>query len=212
MQIIVLRGLFYNWKQPIYMDFDTTISKDIVFKAINKAHASGYNVVACVSDMSGENYGLWNKLNVSIENPADITKEVFLFADTPHLLKLLQNWFVYKGFLLDDNVYVDKSLISVLIELDSNELKVCHKLNKQHFEVVGAVRRQYIKLVVQLFQSTTAKALELYKLVNDENIISNLSAFIVSLNDWFDVMNSYVPQQSLQLLKCGYGLYEVDIK
>lgn len=213
MHFIVLRGLFSNWKQPIFIDFDTTISKEIVFKAINKAHACGYDVVACVSDMGGGNYGLWKKLDVSIEkpwfeNPADKTKKVFLFADTPHVLKLLRNWFLDTGFQLNDNVYVDKNPIRALLELDSNELKVCHKLDKQHLECEGA-ERQNVRLAAQLFSNTTAKALELYKPVNDENI-SNLSAFIASVNDWFDVMNTYVPEQSLQSSKCGYGLYEVE--
>lgn len=212
MQVIVLRGIFSNWKQPIFLDFDTSITPEIVSTAIQKTQACGFDVVACVSDMGGGNYGMWKKLNVSVdkpwfENPSDPLKKVFMFPDAPHMLKLLRNWFLDTGFQLNDNIVVDKSPIVALLELDSNELKVCHKLSEKHVLCEGA-ERQNVRLAAQLFSHTVATALDHYKPGNDET--GHLSQFIGIVNDWFDLMNTYVPKRSLQPLKCGYGLYEEE--
>lgn len=213
MQVIVLRGLFSNWKQPIFLDFDTSITPEILTIAINKTQSCGFDVVACVSDMGGGNYGMWKKLNVSIdkpwfENPSDESKKVFMFADAPHMLKLLRNWFLDTGFQFNDEIFVDKTPILALLELDSHELKVCHKLTEKHVLCEGA-ERQNVRLAAQLFSHAVSKALEVYKPGNDESI-GHLSQFINTVNDWFDLMNTYVPKKSLQSLKCGYGLFEEE--
>lgn len=83
MQVIMLRGLFTNWKQQIFLDFDTSITPEIVSTAIKKTQSCGFDVVACVSDMGGGNYGMWKKMSVGLDkpwfaNPSDTSKKVFM--------------------------------------------------------------------------------------------------------------------------------------
>ncbi|KAG5875242.1 hypothetical protein JTB14_001988 [Gonioctena quinquepunctata] len=51
MQVIMVRGLFSKWKQPIFIDFDTKITKIyLLMEVINKLYDISYTVAACVSD------------------------------------------------------------------------------------------------------------------------------------------------------------------
>lgn len=59
MQMVMARGLFANWKQPIYVQFDQKMTPDILINIIEKLFDINYNVVACVSDCGSSNLGLW---------------------------------------------------------------------------------------------------------------------------------------------------------
>lgn len=93
-----------NWKQPIYFDFDTNMTKELLMSIIEKMHNIGYNIVAIVSDMGPSNMGLWNNLEISITNTAFehpcTQRQIHVFLDVPHLLKLIRN------HLLDQCVFL----------------------------------------------------------------------------------------------------------
>lgn len=93
-------GLISSWRQPIFYKFDTDMSKDILFTIIRQLYVCGFDVRGVVSDMGPTNRKLWNELNSSIEKPyffhPETTKRIHIFADVPHLLKLLRNHFVNK--------------------------------------------------------------------------------------------------------------------
>lgn len=65
---------------------------------IRQLHVYGFDVRGIVSDMGPTNRKLWNELDSSVENPnflhPDTTKRIHIFADVPHLLKLIRNHFV----------------------------------------------------------------------------------------------------------------------
>ncbi|KAL4120898.1 hypothetical protein QTP88_013507 [Uroleucon formosanum] len=63
MQVFMGRGIFKNWKQPIYVNFDQLITPEILSEAISILYENSYNMVACVSDCGGGNVGLWKKLD-----------------------------------------------------------------------------------------------------------------------------------------------------
>lgn len=93
------RGLTSKWKQQVYFKFDTDISKDILFDIIVPVEEAGFSVVAMVSDMGPMNVRLWKSLGVGIDkpsftNPAYGDRDMFVFADAPHLLKLIRNNFL----------------------------------------------------------------------------------------------------------------------
>lgn len=65
--INVLIGLIASWKQPVYYNYDTPMTKDILYSIISRLHSVGYHVIAIVSDMGPSNVGLWHKLGISME-------------------------------------------------------------------------------------------------------------------------------------------------
>ena len=80
------------------------MSAEILNEIVCCLDAIGFCVVAIVSDMDSTNQGIWKELGVSIEktsfpNPTDDKKSIFVFADVPHLIKLLRNHFLDTGFI-----------------------------------------------------------------------------------------------------------------
>lgn len=101
MQVAMIRSLFAKLKQTIYLDFDQKMTKEILLYLITELYEASYTVIACVSDCGGGNMGLWKELGITIENTHfahPITGDnVYVFADVPHLLKLIRNWFIDTG-------------------------------------------------------------------------------------------------------------------
>lgn len=60
MQVVMVRGLFSKWKQPIFIDFDQKMTKKILLDIISQLEEISYHVVVCVSDCGGGNVGLWS--------------------------------------------------------------------------------------------------------------------------------------------------------
>ena len=106
---IIWKGLVSDWKQPIFYDFDTKVTKELLYYIIEKLYSIGFNVLSMVSDMGSSNVGLWKSLDVSTEKTSfehPITRNnVYVFADPPHLLKLARNhlldkWVVHTSFFI----------------------------------------------------------------------------------------------------------------
>lgn len=142
-QFIMARGLFKNWKQPIYYNFDTSMFSDILFAVIRQLYEIDYIVVAITCDMGASNIKLWNKLCIGVENPsyskdkttigfekqcfimhpANNSHKIYFYADVPHLLKLAKNHFLDSGFNIKE-IYIDKTCLQKLLTLNNGELKI----------------------------------------------------------------------------------------
>ncbi|KAL4090254.1 hypothetical protein QTP88_025136 [Uroleucon formosanum] len=94
-QTVIARGLVKDWKQPIYFDYDTNMTKKLLFYIIKGIRNIGYDTVGIVNDMGPSNIGLWRNLNISITNTSFVhpytQRKIHVFADFPHLMKLLRN-------------------------------------------------------------------------------------------------------------------------
>ena len=90
-----------DWKQPICYDFD--VSGGILGSIISSLENIIYNFVG--SDIGPKNVSLWKELkityeNTSFKNPYDESRNVWVFADMPHLVKLLKNHILDSGVTL----------------------------------------------------------------------------------------------------------------
>lgn len=161
-QVAVLRGLFGNWKQPIFFEYDCKMTKNKLFNIIRFAEKAGFPVVAMVSDLGGGNRGLHTELKISISqtwfiNP-DNDQKIYVFADVPHLMKLLRNHFVDKGFMISGKE-INKDTIEKLIKLTSTtDLNIAHKISMETLHVKGA-QRQKVKYATKLFSHTISRAI-----------------------------------------------------
>lgn len=206
MQVISARGLFSKWKQPLYLNFDTQVTKDTLMNVIGRLKETGFTVKACVSDMGGGNVGLWKQLEINAQQtffttPTD--EKVYMFADAPHVLKLVRNWFLDTGFSLSDGRSVSKDPVAQLIQLEATqELRICHKVSEKHL-TVQKVQRQNVRMACELLSHTTATAL-LHHLGETE-LAQNTSYFIGLVNKWFDIMNSYIPRKYGEPFQKPYG-------
>jgi hypothetical protein len=128
-QVGMMRGLLYPYKQPIYVDFDKAMKKDILFDIITRLKRIGYRVVAIASDMGTSNVGLWRSLGVTDKSPLFSSPwheddKIFAFPDAPHLLKLYRNHLLDKGYTLPSGAIMKKEDLEKVLSADSG-IKFC---------------------------------------------------------------------------------------
>lgn len=175
-QVVIAKGICGKWKQPIFYHYDRNIIKNLLDKIISKLENIGYPVYAINCDMGGANRGLWTALNISeektwFENPIS-SKNIYAFADAPHLIKLLRNHFLDSGFILDDKIINSKPIIDLLNNTRHLDLNIAHKISEQFLTVKGP-QRQKVKLATKLFSHTVSRAitrlgtLDIYKTKNN---------------------------------------------
>lgn len=74
------------------------MTKELLYNIIEVLYTNGFNVIAIVSDMGSSNIALWKNLDISITHTSFkhpmTDKNVHIFADVPHLLKLARNHFL----------------------------------------------------------------------------------------------------------------------
>lgn len=211
-QVIMARGICEDWKQPIFYDYDRTLTKNLLYKVITKLENIGYPVYAINSDLGGSNRGLWNSLNITENttwfiNPIS-NKRVYAFADAPHMIKLLRNHFLDTGFVLNDKFITSKPIVDLLQNTQNLDLNIAHKINTDFLTVKGA-QRQKVKLATKLFSHTVSKAISrlgILGIFKTENNWLECSELLKVTNDWFDVFNSKVPQSDSRARVKAYGL------
>ena len=125
--------------------------------------------------------------------------------DSPHLLKLVRNWFLDTGFCLNETE-INKKPLEALIAMLTLEVNVCYKLTKEHLTCEGP-QRQKVKLASQLLSHTTATALKHYKPIKDGKLLDNTAHFIELINNWFDLANVAHPNDKTTPFKSPYGLF-----
>ena len=208
-QVVTVRSLVDNWKQPIYFDFDQAVTKELLFEIIKELHKINLIVCAMTSDMGGSNKALWNKLNITTEktyfqNPEMETIRVYVLADACHLLKNVRNHLLDNGFKLKDGSKItQKPLISLISNVDTGEFRCTHKLQMIHLNCKSS-ERQRVFYATQLLSNSTSEALRL--MFKNDKEAQDLSKFIKVVDSWFDVMNSSHTQDHKDL-KCAFGLH-----
>ena len=191
-QAVILRGLTSKWKQLIFYDFDVKMTKNLLLSIISKCEEYGIKIHAVIFDMG--NHTFMSQFRIldgtnKIKNPSDPSRSVYFFPDAPHLLKLLRNHCLDKGYSFPDgsgnNVTLGKEDFEKLLMQDGKELKICPKLTADHIYVKGS-GRQRVRTAAQLFSETVGKAF----IFHFGDLFAAQSKFILDVNYWFDTLNS----------------------
>lgn len=221
-QVGMVRGVFSKWKQPIYFDYDKPLTKEVLDESISKLFDAGFTVVSVTTDLGPTNSSLWSSLNIGIKDnqncffahPKDPSLKVFVFADAPHLLKLIRNHLLDHGFEIGE-IYIGKHYLEKLVTLNKPEINILHKVTKYHLDVKSS-ERQKVLPAAQVMSNKTASAIEycgdqgFLHVVDEKNSCSydnykDCADLIRTVNDWFDVLNSKRKFDSNDL-KCAYGV------
>lgn len=102
-QVVMMRPLQGDWKQPIYFGLDEAMTPALYDKIVEHLYQIGFIVVATVCDLGPSNQGFLSELGVYrsdvsyVEHPCDKELKIHFFADVPHMLKLLRNHIIDKG-------------------------------------------------------------------------------------------------------------------
>jgi len=144
-QAVMIRGLVSNWKQPIFYEFDTPMTKGILLDLVIKMEAIGFKVHSTTSDFGADNQSLWKSMGIddhstSFCNPADNSRRVHVFADVPHMLKLIRNHLIDDGLQTFSGTTINLETIQTLILANGNEMRLCPHLTHNLIQLTKAER------------------------------------------------------------------------
>ena len=103
--VMLVRGLFNNFKIPIWYKYDHVLGKKEYLDIVEKMETLGFHVVSTSCDMARSNQKLAKSLGVTEEtpyfpNPSRPASNIFWFYDICHLMKLVRNHLIDQGFIL----------------------------------------------------------------------------------------------------------------
>ncbi len=168
---MVIRGLFKSWKLPIYFEYETGRAGEgglgvenflFIVKSIEELQL---HVVSAGCDMGTKNQGLAKKLGIDIDNektgfpnPAREGAHIYFLYDMPHMIKLMRNAVLDKGFIMEDGFeFGIKEFETLMTILDKSEVSIAPRLSWSHVHVNGQ-DRQRVRLAAQLWSESVALA------------------------------------------------------
>lgn len=102
-----------------------------------KVKACSFPVDAMVNDTCPTKIRLWNNVGVdyqqtSFKNLAASDRDIFLFSDAPHLIKLLRTNLLDKEFLLDEINKINSECVREVVKRRRQGIKITFKLAEKH--------------------------------------------------------------------------------
>ena len=195
MNVLMVRGLYGNFKVPIWAGYDEKMTKDILETAIKALSEVGFHVIAVVCDMGTKNDNVKKELGVTIEQPwfqnpcaERPNARVFWYHCIPHLMKLMRNHFLDQGFVLGTGTRIGKEHMDQFFEklnADGNELIPNKKLSDL---LINPPDRQKVHFATELFSQTTSDCID--QLFPTDSTMQELSQFVSDCNNFFDIFNA----------------------
>lgn len=187
------------WRQPVFVDFDSNITKDTVMIVIDELYKVGYYVVCFTSDCSDASVNLWNDLGASMDKPCfpHPTKDgpVMVVPDSLHAIRLVRDNLLDGGFQIEGSI-VNREPLDALLELG-----VCSKLKTSHLR--QSKETFCTDLAAQLISRTVGTALVHHK-PGDAGVATSTGNFLRVMDHWFDLMNVGSSEQNVPF-RSPYG-------
>ena len=204
-EVVLIRGLFKNWKHIVQFEFDRKMDIEDLKKIIINIQETGLIVKGIIMDLG--NHHVQGQLNVAqmeykFENPSIPDEVVLIIPDPIHCLKNLRNALVDHGAVFNWNgksVSLGKEDFSKVIREHSKpgQLNILYKVDiKQHLEL----SKQEKQKVDKAFQLLSRRMSNAFRLSGRED----QAEIIAVINDFFDVCNSRSPFH-YNPLKSGFG-------
>ncbi|KAJ8720540.1 hypothetical protein PYW08_006005 [Mythimna loreyi] len=204
--VFILVCLSENWKIPVAYFFVKGLSSEtratLIMDCLRHCHAAGVDVVSltfdgCAANLStaavlGCKLSVIDNLKTTFKHP-ETNKEVALFLDPCHMIKLVRNTFEAKSVIFNnENKEIRWQLLKNLNKLQTNQgLNFANRLTQRHLNFRNEIMK--VKLATQLLSRSVANALQ----VCEETLRSSnfkdsgpTKDFIILFNDLFDIFNS----------------------
>ena len=154
--VFMVRGLTSNFKQPFGYTCSAGVMKadrlaTVLKEALCAIRATGLKPVALVLDQGTNNAKAIKQLGlVDGKICYNGTDEVFIFWDTPHLIKNVRNNFRHNGFEDHNGAQVSWSHIEQLqAKNETSALKLCPRLTNAHINL-GPFKDMKVKTAAQV--------------------------------------------------------------
>ena len=211
--VLMLRSIYGNLKVPIWAGFDTEMDKKILETAILAVEKAGFHVVSVCCDMGTKNSAVKNELGVTIAtpwfkhpSPKRPDARIFWLHDVPHLLKLIRNHLLSKGFVLETGTKIGKPelqrLLDKVIATEGCQFSPAKKLTQGHLDVKHQ-DKQRVHTAAELLSNTAATCAS--ELFPDDPVMQELAQFLSGVNNFFDIFNSTKEFHHSNSLGNAYG-------
>jgi len=193
----MLRGLNYNWKQPVaYFLVSSSCTgidlKDIILSTIYRLQNIKLNIRAFITDQDTHFVQFSKSLYVSPSKPCFNVdgKSIAYIFDPPHLIKSTRNMLFKHNFQINGNV-VTKDHLNSFYNYDSEcNLRLAPKLTYAHI-YPGPFEKIRVYLATQVFSGTVAAGMSVALI---SGILPPGAQFTIDfINDMdklFDIFNS----------------------
>ena len=212
-EVVLIRGLFKNWKHVCHFDFDKKMDLEKLNTIICNIQESGLIVKALVMDMG--NQRLQSELNIAnmnykFENPSIPGESILIIPDPIHGLKNLRNAILKHGAVINwrgKSVPLNIGLFQRVIaeHCKPGEASILPKIDPIGHLQLSDQEKQRVDKAFQLLSRRMSIAFKLSGLEDQGEIIG-------VINDFFDVFNSR-KTHTFNPLKCAFGRnLEVQVK
>lgn len=195
--VIMLRGVFENWKQPIvynfcYSSYPVSLLQNHILKLIKELQLIGLKICAITSDMGCNNIPLANNLGITIETPyfcIDDQKFFYIF-DAPHILKAIRNMLLKYDFIFEDNIISWKFIEQFYNHDKTYGVRAAPKLTNSHINP-SPFEKMKTKFATQLFSATVSHGMNVYiRFGQLPKEALKTTEFILKMDQMFDLLNS----------------------
>lgn len=207
-QVIVFMavGINENLKLPIAYQFVQSLNADqrvpLVTNIIRKVRATGAIVNNISFDAAAPNILMCTKLgaNLEVDSPDFQTfffipgddKPIYIFFDTPHMLKLIRRILAIYGFLIDVNGgRIEWKYFEELVNLSKSDgFHMTHKMSQAHIQWQN--KKMKVDLAVQTLSRSTAASMRYAKDQGHSKFVNAgpTIQFAEFFNDLLDIFNT----------------------
>ena len=203
-QTFMVKSLTGTWKLPVYVDFDTPVTKSLLLQIIFQLEMIGVRILITTCDQAGANQGLAKALgifptkktskelgvehdpeNVTFTNPWDSDREIFFSFDWVHAFKNLRN------HLLDDEATIEKGVTVSRADLlklrGKTEVRGAWKLEDIHFYCKNQ-DRQSVSIARNLLSERSGKLMK--AMFPNDHRMQVYAEFILVIDECFKILTS----------------------
>jgi DNA transposase THAP9 len=206
--VFMVRGLAYNWKQPLgyvltHSTAKSIVVKSLLFECLDRLQAIGLHVVVVVSDQGPNFQQLVRNLGITAQKPyfEHSGSKYFYMFDPPHLLKSIRNNLQKYSLVFGGNKVASWADIESFFKLDQQQrFRLAPRLTPKHIEL-PAFSKMKVKLAAQVISRSVASGLETHAVFKFGHG-SDTAEFITAFDDLFDALNSS-QRNCIKKFKCA---------
>lgn len=183
MTVVVARGLYSDWSQAVYLNFDVSAMKPVLNMIIEELHKIKFPVVACVCKYVDGEQSIWSEYSIGMgcnyfSHPVT-TDFIYTFYYIDDLMLATRNNFVENGFMTE-TCRINMSPLAELIKT--------HDLRFPIRSETLTTKCENISNIVELFSKQTSNLLRI--LLPNNEIATNLADFCTVLSSFYQLMNT----------------------
>lgn len=183
--VIVANGLYGNWNQLVYVDFDVRINKSILLGVIEALHKINFQVVGCTCNFDDGQSDIWAELEVShcsnfFAHPLTGSK-IYAFYYLDDLLAATNKYFI-KGILSLDGFKLTRDALLQIIQRIYRKVPIDKELlewTDGDVTNIRATRRFFSQYTVDLLRTAAP----------DDKGAKNTAEFINIMKALIDLMS-----------------------